>query len=101
NCLLVLLEFAFELISNPEKRSFRHWKLILEEGVKPAHFEQYFIGLARVGGRQMLKDALLPLEPYLRWGYLAREVMIDKHLRPVATRIRPLIREQVLQDLLK
>lgn len=79
--LALLSEFSLLLIKEkyPQKVPlFKKWQAFLVYGIEPAHHEQFYIGLAKIAGKTMLKDALYSTQPYRKWGYLARETLIQK-----------------------
>jgi len=69
----VLLEFCPD-----ESPLFCHWKKAATCGFSKANWEQYFIGKRRIAGSAMFEDVCFSLEQYRRWGYLAREILINK-----------------------
>ena len=61
-----------------ERRLFQSWCRLVMSGICPAQWEQYFIGLRAIAGEAMRRDAYAPLRTYTRWGYLGREVLLNK-----------------------
>lgn len=99
NILGVLLEFC--KIRTP---AFRAWKKAATHQLARSHWEQFYIGKRRIAGKLMLDDARFSLKEYRNWGYLAREVLVNKKstrtLNGAAT-YDPSTRTQILNELLK
>jgi len=104
----VVLEFAALVameVQGPAaqggRRAFRHWAGAVMEGVSPASWECFFIGLRPPGSETLLDDARLSLTQYKRWGYLGREVLINKaaRLSGKITLVPAETRRMVLNDL--
>ncbi|MEO7163938.1 MAG: hypothetical protein ABI041_13545 [Bdellovibrionia bacterium] len=78
----VLLEFSGLLTKSNESpedfKLYQMWKNTAIFGIPKANWEQYFIGKRRIAGRSMLDDARFSIQEYRKWGYLAREVLINK-----------------------
>jgi hypothetical protein len=72
----VLLEFC-----QSESTLFCEWKKTATSDFPKAHWEQFFIGKRRMGGKLMFDDARFSLDEYRRWGYLSREILINKAKR--------------------
>lgn len=98
----VALEMARELtVSDP---LFDRWKACALAGVQAASNEQFFIGLRAIGGRQMQLDARFSLKPYRRWGYLGREILLNKAMsrgRLQKTLIPIELRRAAIKELMK
>jgi hypothetical protein len=69
---------AVRLIPSKDRAIFRKWCDLVLTGVLPASGEQFFIGLRKVGGKQMRLDAEFPLQAYRKWGYLGRDLLLNK-----------------------
>jgi hypothetical protein len=69
---------VFKPVPLADRALFQTWADCVMAGIQPAEYEQFFIGLRALGGPAMRADATLALEPYLRWGYLGREILINK-----------------------
>ena len=69
----VLLEFC-----RMDSTLFDSWKKTATCNFQKANWEQFFIGKRRIGGQLMFDDARFSLEEYRRWGFLAREILINK-----------------------
>ena len=41
--------------------------------IAPAPDELFFIGLYKIGGKQMKNECLYSIKPYRKWGYLVAE----------------------------
>lgn len=78
NSVGVLFEFVLKLIPQERQDLFLAWKNLILVNAHPAHFEQFFIGNRKLGGKLMLEDANYTLKEYLKWGYLSREVLFNK-----------------------
>lgn len=75
----VLAEFVErQLITTPDEALFKNWKILVTTGFANTDWEQFFIGKRRIGGRAMFEDARFSLEEYRKWGYLSREILINK-----------------------
>jgi hypothetical protein len=74
----VLLEFVIYSLPKEDHSIFHHWKSLIQIGIEKAHFEQYFIGLRSPGGKIMFDDARFSLQEYSKWGYLGRDVLLNK-----------------------
>lgn len=74
----VLLEFATRLAKKDDANSFIHWRSLVLSKVEKASGELFFMGLRKIGGYEMAKDAEFPTEEYATWGYLGRENLIPK-----------------------
>jgi hypothetical protein len=72
-------------------------------GFAPAEGEQFFIGLRAFGGEAMRLDAERSLATYLRWGYLGREILVNKASQ--RERVRTLLpldaRRRILEGLIR
>ncbi|MCM2281932.1 MAG: hypothetical protein NDI61_08820 [Bdellovibrionaceae bacterium] len=85
-----------------ERRAFASWQKCAMVSVRPAEGELFFLGLRSFAGKVMLKDAEFPLRSYTRWGYLGREILINKaSASPARTSLDPARRRQVLRQLLR
>ena len=89
----VLLEFC-----DNKSKLFQLWKKTATDAFEKANWEQFFIGKRRIGGQSMLDDARFSLEQYKQWGYLAREILINKAGR-VEKSYSPETRMQILREL--
>lgn len=88
-----LLEQALEQWIAPNERSlFRRWMELALNGfrkaVKPGSQGQFFVGQRALAGKLMLEDAASPLRGYLRWGFLGRELLINKARATMTERTR-------------
>ena len=72
----VLLEFCSDKSS-----LFQLWKKTATCDFAKANWEQFFIGRRRVGGQLMFDDSRFSLEEYRKWGYLGREILMNKQGR--------------------
>jgi len=73
-----LLEFSYQLQPKENKPTYKLWKQICTSHFEKAHWEQYYIGMRRIAGKLMFEDAQFACQEYLRWGYLSREVLVNK-----------------------
>jgi len=97
----VLAEFAQrQLEPGLELTLFQNWKIVATTEFSPACWEQFFIGKRRMGGKAMFDDARFSLEEYRKWGYLSREVLINKPEATAASYSSP-TRRQILSDLVE
>lgn len=79
----VLAENAIASGSIPSeyRRTFRKWTATILTDVPPAPFEQFFIGLRKIAGREMMKDVFETSQTYLKWGYFGRDLLVNKASR--------------------
>jgi len=97
-----LLSQARDLLIPGESRGvFQSWVDCVMSGIGPAHGEQFFIGLRALGGAAMRADAELTLTSYQEWGYLGREVLINKARPGQVTLVAPSIRRRALDELVR
>jgi hypothetical protein len=100
NVLGVLLEFC--LVDSP---LFRSWKKTATCGFSKANWEQFYIGKRRIGGQLMMDDVRFSLEEYRRWGYLSREVLLQKQRETKQVQKKysysPATRLEILKDLIR
>lgn len=66
--------------SASERKLFSAWSKCALVSITPASGELFFIGLRAMTGRLMTTDAEFSLRSYTRWGYLGREVLVNKAL---------------------
>lgn len=106
----VLLEFcerSLKISQVKDMKSFCLWKDLILEEVSLAPEEQYFIGLRKLAGKLMFQDVRGSLQEYRKWGFLGREVLLNKaqaiHLSTSSPpgRLSPKVRKQILEDLLE
>ncbi|MGK5089170.1 hypothetical protein WDW86_16590 [Bdellovibrionota bacterium FG-2] len=84
---LGVLLFQLQELGNFEKSErtlFSKWADCVMTHVACASGEQFFIGLRSFGGKLMREDAQGSLMFYSKWGYLGREVLINKAQQRVA-----------------
>src|SRR5262245_43177693 len=72
----VLVEFVERAIAG--RQLFAHWKKAVEEGIRKAEGEQFFIGLRKPGGKAMFEDARFSHAEYRKWGFLGRAIPFNK-----------------------
>jgi len=107
----VLLEFAEKIVAaNPaasDPALFRFWRRTVTEGFPKGNWEQFFIGLRRLGGQSMQDDARFAFSEYRKWGYLGREILLSKsgHSGEMSSRVPthslpPETRAEILKSLL-
>jgi len=83
NVVGVLLEFSEKLVflESPEESDlFQLWKQLITKRLKKSNWEQFFIGQRRIAGQMMLDDARFSLAEYQKWGYLSREILLNKKI---------------------
>ena len=83
------------------KKLFLHWSKCVMTDIPIAPDEQFFIGLYKAGGKQMKEECLYATKPYRRWGYFARDLMLNKARMLSNTLISPLQRKAAIDELLK
>ncbi len=113
----LLLEFVQTLIEAKSKENrinksvnsqdlekFRLWKRLVTYQISPAEWEFFFIGLHKIGGKIMFEDACFSLKEYRDWGFLGRDILVQKtsssHFK-VQAHIEKEVRLQILQQLLR
>lgn len=102
----VLFETALAsaIIRREERKIFRSWAATVMANVPIAPWEQFFIGLRKVGGRQMALDAATPLLVYQKWGYLGRDLLVNKarsrmserNVTLLSPKVRRIMRDELL-----
>ena len=98
----VLIEQAGCFSVAPNKHAeFRRWKNCVLWDVAPASDEQFFIGLRAFAGDAMRDDACLALRPYRVWGYLGRDVLVNKAPLGGKTLVSATTRRQTLNKLIQ
>ena len=102
----VLLEqFEVLYLSRLERKIFRLWKELVLAGVSPVNGEGFFIGVQPFAGASKKEDAEKPLRFYQKWGFLGRDLLINKAaLRQQAlqrTFLEKTLRQRVLSELVK
>jgi len=76
--VLVENAIAARLISRREVSLFRRWANTILSGVEPASGELFFFGTRKIGGSAMALDASASSKTYSRWGYLGRDLLVNK-----------------------
>ena len=95
-----ILETA-ALIQTIELELFRNWLRVVMTTFLPAPNEQFFIGLNKVAGPRMIREAGAASKVFRRWGFLSSEVLLAKgSALGRRTLVSPLARLNVLNDLL-
>lgn len=74
----VLLETAKLLHPAREQAVFGNWCRLVMSEVEPVSPQQFFIGMYALGGRRMFEEALKATDIYLTWGYLGKDLMVNK-----------------------
>lgn len=75
----VFLEFSQKWVQGKEDfQLFKKWMDTATTEIPKANWEQFFIGKRRIAGNAMLEDARFSTEEYRKWGYLSREILINK-----------------------
>lgn len=94
----VILEFAKKAIDLKTRKKFSYWSNLVTSDFQKAPLQQFFIGLRKVGGKEMLSDARFASDEYQKWGYLAKEVLFNKS--KFGVKYDPEVRKEILKDLL-
>lgn len=99
----VLLDHVECLMEKKQIAKFRLWKSSALHAVRKTGSELFFIGTRQFAGKLMSLDAERSLTLYSRWGYLSRDLMINKprRLHAEMTLLTPLQRRRILKSLLK
>ncbi len=76
----VLLEniLAAKILPARDVDVFRHWAAAAMAGVEPAPNELFFFGTRKIGSLAMFRDASEASKSYTKWGYLGRELLVNK-----------------------
>ncbi len=61
-----------------DKAFFQEWSECVMSDITPAPNEQFFIGLYKAGGKKMREECLYSLKLYRKWGYFAKDLLINK-----------------------
>jgi hypothetical protein len=72
----VLLEFTAKRVRN--RTLFPFWHRMVTESFPKGNWEQFFIGLRKIAGKAMQDDARFAFSEYRKWGYLGREILLNK-----------------------
>jgi hypothetical protein len=101
----VLLEFTAKRVSNPTL--FPFWHRMVTESFPKGNWEQFFIGLREIAGKAMQEDARFAFCEYRKWGYLGREILLNKSGRGSLTgggkrthTLLPETRQEILKEML-
>lgn len=76
--VLVENAVASRLVQTTEVGVFRAWAATLLSGVSPACDELFFFGTRKLGSAAMVRDAAESSITYRRWGYLGRDLLVNK-----------------------
>lgn len=96
----VLTEQACLFVAK-DRRASSLWAKSVMLGIEPALHEQFFIGTRAFAGKQMFDDAWLSLEPYRAWGYLGRDILVNKAPQGGRTLVPEATRRSVLDELIR
>ena len=97
-----LLETVFILINKNEKKIFKNWMKTLLTNIKPLKtYKLFFIGLDRLGSKNIEKDMLFSLGIYKKWGYYCREIAINKTKIPWQKLLKKQERMRILDFLIE
>jgi hypothetical protein len=69
------------LISKQERKLFRLWKNAVLWLTPKGDHAQFLIGVKPLGSDTMMDDAEFPAREYIKWGYLGRDVFLNKFLQ--------------------
>ena len=61
-----------------DKLHFCRWSKQVMNNIAPAGGELFFIGLYKVGGKKMKEEWVYSIKPYRKWGYFAKDWLINK-----------------------
>ncbi len=61
-----------------DKKLFFYWSKCTMANISPAQNEQFFIGLYKPGGKLMREECFYSIKPYRKWGYFAKDLMLNK-----------------------
>lgn len=93
---------ASDLLARAERKIFRGWSATVLTGVARAPHEQFFFGLRKVAGSEMLKDVVDSSRIYSKWGYFGRDLLVNKTSRfDHRTVVPPEIRRRLLCELME
>lgn len=75
----LLLEHVSVLLSDETERVlFGLWKKVIQFEVPLATHENFFIGVREFASSGMVQDAEQSLKVYLKWGFLGRDMLVNK-----------------------
>lgn len=99
-------QVPFYHLQNPQKKNwnkklFLNWAKCVMTDIPAAEDEQFFIGLYKAGGRKMLEECLYSIKPYRKWGYFAKDLLINKVQSSKKTLISFKQRSVIIEELLK
>ncbi len=84
-----------------EKMAFNYWIQCVMVGLSKTSYELFFIGQRKIAGKEMYLDASLTIESYYKWGFLSREILVNKYSNNGHTLISRSRRQSALRFLLK
>ena len=61
-----------------DKKCFCRWSKHVMRNITPAPDELFFIGLYKAGGKKIKEECLYSIQPYRKWGYFAKDWLINK-----------------------
>jgi len=101
----VLLDHVSLLLAPSDRNGFSHWKALALNEIKKAPYQSFFIGLYAFANESLREAARCPHPIYARWGFYARDLMINKAQRwsdrPSRTFVKPDERRAVLDQLIR
>jgi hypothetical protein len=83
-----------------DREIFKGWSQIILAHVVPANHELFFIGLFAFAGKRMQRESSFVTKPYLNWGYLGSETMINKFRAGDLTNSIGRYRKLILKEIL-
>jgi len=97
----LLAEFGEDLVVLSDWPEFRAWRLAVVPWRAPKSYQIYNLCLFKFAGRSMRREAAESLPIFKKWGFLARDPLINKASARMArrTRMAPWQRRQVLHEL--
>ena len=61
-----------------DKKLFFYWSKCSMTNIQLAPNEQFFIGLYKPGGKLMKEECFYSIKPYRKWGYFAKDLLLNK-----------------------
>ena len=84
-----------------ERGAFSAWIGAVMSGFSRGDGGAFFVGTRAFGGRLLRLDAEQSIKPYLDWGYLGRDLLVNKPLLVRRTTHTRETRRQVLEDFIE
>ncbi|MCB0350335.1 MAG: hypothetical protein KDD38_04070 [Bdellovibrionales bacterium] len=84
-----------------DQNIFKHFQAIIEEGLLPAPYQSFSIGIYNPGGKLLRQKALNPHPFFKKWGFYETDPFYNKDGgKNIGTHINPATRKNILRALL-